>query len=154
MRLRAVILDDEPIIRQLLWTLCDRRGYEVLTFPDPGLCPLHVMQNCPCPRGAVCADLVLCDLHLPEVEVLDFVEGLLTKGCVAPHIALMSGAWSEAAWARAVWLGCRLFRKPFSSAEVLAWFDIVETQVDPTRALLDWGGQGWRIARPTPGARL
>jgi DNA-binding response OmpR family regulator len=101
----------------------------------------------------VCADLVLCDLHLPEGAHLDFVEGLLAKGCVAPHVALMSGAWSEVAWARAVRLGCRLFRKPFASAEILAWFDIVETQVDPTRALLDWRGQGWRIGRPTFGHR-
>ena len=151
MRLRAVILDDEPITRQLLWTLCDRRGYEVLTFPDPGLCPLHVMHRCPCPQGTVCADLLLCGLHLPEEAGLDFAEGLLRRGCVAPHLALLAGGWSEAAWARAVRLGCRLFRKPFSSAEILGWFDIVETQVDPTRDLLDWRGQGWRIARPARG---
>jgi len=35
MRLRAVIFDDEPLMRQLLWSLLDRRGYEVFTFPDP-----------------------------------------------------------------------------------------------------------------------
>ncbi len=151
MRLRAVIIEDEPSIRQVLGYLCDRRGYEVLTFPDPGLCPLHVMHRCPCPHGTVCADLLLCDMHLPEGAGLDFAEGLLSRGCAAPHLALLAGGWSEAAWARAVRLGCRLFRKPFSSAEILGWFDIVETQVDPTRALLDWRGQGWRIARPARG---
>ena len=152
MRLRAVIFEDEPGIREFLWRLCDRRGYEVLTFPDPGLCPLHVMDRCPCPPGTVCADLLLSDLQMPEVAGLDFVEGLLAKGCVAPHLGLMSGAWSPAAHARAVRLGCRLFQRPFDMAELLAWFDTVEAQVDFTRALLEWRGQGWRIAPPAPGA--
>ena len=150
MRLRAVVLDDEPIIRQLLWTLCDRRGYEVLTFPDPGLCPLDVMDRCPCPPGTVCADLRLSDLHMPEVQGLDLVEDLLAKACVAPHLGLMSAAWSAAAHARAGRLGCRLFPKPFALAELLAWFDTVEAHVAPTRALLEWRGQGWRIEPPVP----
>jgi len=154
MRLRAVIFDDEPAMRHVLWMLCDRRGYEVFTFPTPALCPLYAMHRCPCPPGTVCADLLLSDLNMPEVQGLDFVEGLLAKACVAPHIALMSAAWSEAARARAVRLGCRLFTKPFSSAEILAWFDTVESQVESTRALLDWRGQGWRVDPPAPEERL
>jgi DNA-binding response OmpR family regulator len=150
MRLRAVIFDDEPAMRQVLWALCDRRGYEVFTFPDPGLCPLYGMRSCPCPLGTFCADILLSDLNMPEVQGLDFVEGLFAKSCVAPHIALMSAAWSEAARARAVRLGCRLFTKPFSSTEMLAWFDTVEAQVKPTRTLLDWRSQGWRVDPADP----
>ncbi len=154
MRLRAVVFDDEPAIRQTLSAMCDRRGYEVLTFPDPGLCPLYLMQRCPCPRGTFCADLLLSDLNMPEVQGLDFVEGLFAKSCIGPHVALMSGAWSPAAHARAVRLGCRLFSKPFSSAEILAWFDRVEAQVEPTRMLLDWRAQGWWVDPPVPEKRL
>jgi DNA-binding response OmpR family regulator len=145
-----VIFDDEPAVRQVLGALCARRGYDVFTFPDPGLCPLYVMDRCPCPPGTVCADLLLSDLHMPEVQGLDFVESLLAKACVTPHIALMSAAWSAAAWARAGRLGCRLFTKPFASAEILAWFDTVQAHVAPTRVLLDWCGQGWRIEPPAP----
>jgi DNA-binding response OmpR family regulator len=154
MRLRVVIFDDEPAIRQVLGALGEDRGYEVLTFSDPGLCPLYAMDRCPCPPGTVCADVLLSDLNMPEVQGLDFVEGLLAKACVAPHIALMSATWSEAAQARAARLGCRLFTKLFSIEEILAWFDTVESQIDPTRALLDWRGQGWRIDPPAPEARL
>ncbi len=154
MRLRVVIFDDEPAIRQGLGALCADRGYEVFTFPDPTLCPLYVLPPCPCPPGSVCADLLLVDLLMPEVDGLAFVEGLLAKGCPAPQIALMSGAWSPAARARALRLGCRLFRKPFALADLLAWFATVEAQVDPTRALLDWPGQGWRIEPPAPEDRL
>ena len=151
MRLRVVIVEEEPGMRQFLSTVCDRRGYEVFTFPDLGLCPLHIMHRCPCAPGTVCADLLLCDLHLPEVEGLDYIEGLLAKGCVGPYVALMSGAWSPAAHAHAVRLGCRLFRTPFEIPELLAGFHTVEAQVDPRRVLLDWQGQGWRNAPPAPG---
>ena len=40
MSYRALIFDDQKEIRQMLWALFDSRGYEVFTFPHPGLCPL------------------------------------------------------------------------------------------------------------------
>ena len=154
MRLRVVIFDDEPAIRQGLGALCADRGYEVFTFPDPTCCPLYGMPPCPCPRGSVCADLLLVDLLMPEVDGLAFVEGLRAQGCPTPQIALMSGAWPPTARARALRLGCRIFGKPFARADLLAWFDTVEAQVDPTRVLLDWRAPGWQLARPAPGAWL
>ena len=143
MRLRAVIFEDDTGIRQSLWLLCDRRGYEVFTFPDPGLCPLHVIDRCPCAKGITCTDIILSDLSMPQVQGLDFVEALLAKGCVVPHVGLMSGDWPEADAARAVRLGCQLFRKPFSLAEIEAWLTKVETLVPPDRGLLRWDTCGW-----------
>ncbi len=152
MRLRVVIIEEEPAQRQFLAAVCGRRGYEVFTFPDVGSCPLHVIHRCPCAPGTVCADLLLSDLHMAEGKELDFAEGLLTKGCVAPHVALLSEAWTVGDHARAVRLGCRLFRMPFEIPELLAWFNILEAQVDPRRVLLDWRRQGWRgePAAPKP----
>jgi DNA-binding response OmpR family regulator len=142
MRLRVVIFDDEPSIRTLLGILCARRGYEASTFPDPPLCTLHGMPPCPCPRGTVCADLLLVDLTMPDVQGFNFVEALIAKGCPAPQIALMSGAWSLADHDDAVRPGCRLFRKLFDMAELLAWFATVETQVAPRGCSWSGGRQG------------
>ena len=146
MRFRAVIIDDEPSVRQSLEYLCARRGYEVLAFPDPGLCPLYVSPPCPCPRGIACADLLLVDQYMLEVDGLDFVAGLRAKGCAGLQIAAISGAWPPAARARAVGLSCRLLRKPFELPELFAWFDSVEAQVDPRRLLLDWPNSGGRTS--------
>ncbi len=152
MRLRAVIFEDDAALRQVLWSLCDRRGYEVFTFPDPGLCPLHVMDGCPCAAGITCTDIIISDLRMPLVQGLDFVEELSLKHCAAPHIALMSGTWSEADEARAARLGCRVFHKPFSFAEVDAWFTKVEFLVSPDQGLLQWESCGWRWQTPTQSA--
>jgi len=151
MRLRVVIFDDEPAIRQVLGALCADRGYEVFTFSDPGLYPLYAMPRCPCPpRHSVGGPPALRSAHARGAGV-GLVETLMRKQCVAPHLGLMSGAWSAAARARAARLGCRLFTKPFAIAELLAWFDTAEAQVAPTRALLEWQAHGWRIEPPAPG---
>ncbi len=150
MRLRVVIFDDEPAIRQVLGALCEDRGYEVFTFADPTHCPLYLMPPCPCPPGTVCADLLLIDRSMPVVEGLRFVADLRAKGCPAPQIALMSGAWPPPDRARQ--LGCHLLPKPFALADLFAWFDTVEAQVASTRALLEWPAQGGRRARSATGA--
>ena len=91
--------------------------------------------------------VILLDLKLPKVDGLAFVEALRAEGCPTPQIALISGAGPPTARARALRLGCRIFGKPFALAELLAWFDTVEAQVAPTRALLEWRTQGGRSVR-------
>lgn len=153
MRLRALIFDDDANIRKTLWFLCDRRGYEIFTFPDPGLCPLHVIDRCPCAPEIACTDIILSDLNMPQVQGLNFVETLVAKGCVVPHIALMSGEWSDADETRAARLGCWLFRKPFSLADITAWLTKVEALVPPDRGLLAWDSCAWGRQTPAQGAR-
>lgn len=148
MRLRAVIFDDHVSIRRFLWSVCDQRGYEVFTFPDPGMCPLHVIHRCPCPAGTTCADIIISDINMLQVNGLDFVETLPTKGCALPHFALISGGWSDVDRARAHRLGCHLLMKPFSLVELTTWLEQVEARVAPTRRLLDWDAQGWRGTSP------
>ncbi|MFH0909403.1 MAG: response regulator [bacterium] len=138
MRPRVLIFDDDPLIRQMLWAVCDRRGYEVFTFPDPGLCPLDAKGQCPCESGTSCTDIIISDLEMPCVKGLDFVETLLGNGCHCRHIALMSGAWSDHNVARARELGCKLFAKPFPISEITEWLVQVERALSPDRQLHDW----------------
>jgi DNA-binding response OmpR family regulator len=143
-----MIFEDEASMRRILEFVCERRGYEVFTFPDPGVCPLHVMPHCPCPAGTICADIIISDITMPQVNGLDFVEALGTKQCAVPQVALMSGGWSDADRARAARLGCQLFTKPFSIAQVEAWLDTVEPVIAPMRQLVDWDAQ--RLQRDPP----
>ena len=122
----------------MLWEVCDRRGYEVFTFPDPGICPLHVEDRCPCESEMTCTDVIISDLDMPNVKGLDFVETLLGKGCLCRHIALMSGAWTDRDVARASDLGCKIFAKPFHISQIIEWLDQVERELSPNRGLYDW----------------
>jgi len=37
---RAIIIDNEPVVLQLLVTYLSKRGYEVLSFHEPIVCPV------------------------------------------------------------------------------------------------------------------
>jgi DNA-binding response OmpR family regulator len=138
MRHRAVIFEDDALIRFALWKLFDGRGYEVVTFPEPGLCPLHMVQECPCPIETTCTDLMISDVNMSGTNGIDFVERLIQKGCRQRHIAIMSGNFSEADLARASRLGCMLFSKPLVMDALTAWVEKAERSIPPERKLYDW----------------
>jgi DNA-binding response OmpR family regulator len=138
MRRRAVIFEDDALIRFALWRLFDDRGYEIFTFPEPGLCPLNVVRECPCPADTSCSDLVISDVNMSGTNGIDFLEGLIQKGCRQRHFALMSGNFSEDDMARASQLGCALFGKPLAMARLTAWIEEAEQSIPPERKLFDW----------------
>jgi len=137
-RRRVVILDDHALIRHNLWHYFDGRGYEVFTFPEPCLCPLHAVQACPCPGETRCADLIISDLDMWGKNGIDCIESLMEKGCKLRNFALMSGYFSDADLARASIIGCALFTKPFSMDAFAAWVEEVEKAIPSGRVLYDW----------------
>ena len=138
MRHRAVIFEDDSLIRFALWKLFDDRGYEVFTFPEPGMCPLHVVRECPCPADTNCSDLIISDVNMHGTNGIDFLEVLIQKGCRQRHIALMSGNFSDTDLARAAKIGCVLFAKPLELDAITAWVEVVEESIPPERALYSW----------------
>ena len=138
MRRRAVVFDDNDLIRFTLWHLFDQRGYEVFTFPEPGVCPLHVVQECPCPGDSSCADLIVTDVNMHASNGIDFVQSLIRKGCKQRRFALMSADFSQDDRARAKELGCKLFTKPLDMREFIVWVEEMERAIPSNRALYDW----------------
>lgn len=138
MSYRALIFDDQEGIRQVLWSLFDRRGYEVFTFPHPALCPLSKEKVCPCPRDQACSDIILSDLNMPYKDGMNFLEEQIKKGCKCKHIALMSGDFNDNTVLKTNLLGIKTFKKPFDLPELTNWLDQVENDIDPKRKLSDW----------------
>lgn len=138
MRRRAVIFEDNDLIRRSLWYFFDHRGYEVYTFPEPGLCPLHVVQECPCPGDTSCADLILSDVDMLGANGVDYIEKLIGKGCKQRNFALMSGNFTPTDLDRAAKIGCVLFPKPLDMHAITAWVEAVEQSIPSERILYNW----------------
>jgi CheY-like chemotaxis protein len=134
MKIRAVVFEDDEFARSMVRRLLDKRGYEVFTFPHPGLCPLSRSDACFC----ACADILISDVEMPVTNGLEFVEQQVKRGCRVRNIALMSGAWSNANLQYAWRLGCRTFEKPLDVAQLNAWLDECERGIDPDRVLASW----------------
>jgi len=137
-RRRAVIFDDNDLVRRGLWYFFDQHGYEVFTFSEPDLCPLHVVRECPCPVETSCADLIVSDVNILGRNGLDYIESLVEKGCKQRHFALMSGNFSDTDLARASKIGCVLFTKPVEMDAFAAWVEAVEKSIPSGRVLHDW----------------
>lgn len=133
-----MIFDDEDLFRHVLWMFFDQRNYEVITFPYPNLCPLHVGLECPCPLGTSCSDIIISDVNMLGMNGIDFIEKLIEKGCKQKHFALMSGAFTDADRERASRLGCVVFEKPINMEALTAWVEAVEKSISIERVLFDW----------------
>jgi DNA-binding response OmpR family regulator len=143
--------DEDDSLRGILAFVCEWRSCEVCAFPNPGLGPLRAMDRWACPAGTICADVTISDINMPRVNGLDFVEALGSKQCAMPHLALISGGWSDADRIRAARLRCQLFAKPIAIAEMEVWLDAVEPRVVPTRRLCHWDAD--RASRDSPPPR-
>lgn len=124
--MKALVLDDDPMVRSYLTLLLTRRGHEVTSFPDPACCSLCTHASCSSPDGGPCIDIIISDVKMPQITGLDFVESLLRKGCKCRHIALISGAWSEADMKRALQFPAKIFAKPCSATDISRWIETVE----------------------------
>jgi DNA-binding response OmpR family regulator len=150
MRKRALIFEDEKLLRFLYREVCEKHGYEVVEFSSPAFCPLHAKAQCVCGPGEVCTDLIISDLDMPKVKGLDFVEAQIRKGCHCQNILLVSGSCDKNSFARAGKLGCKVIEKPFRIQQIEAWLDEVDRSLSATRVLHDIDDAPTVIKSPPP----
>lgn len=141
MKLRALVFDDEPIIREHLATLLERRGYEVFSYDRPGQCQFGAASADPCRTDVCCADVIVSDIQMPGENGLDFIERLKQQACQQPPVAIVSGSWTDNEVQRAARLGCRCFCKPIDVNELAEWLSTIEKRVDPERRLAHWASR-------------
>ena len=135
---RVILLDDNEAVRGVLSEILADRGYEVLAFSTPAICPLQMTPECRCAVNQRCTDIIVSDLDMPYMTGLGFIENQKKKNCKCQHLVLMSGNWTEQDLLRAHELGCKTFTKPFPFQEFCDYLDEVERNIDLRRELCDW----------------
>jgi len=135
---RVILLDDNEAVLNVLSEILTDRGYEVLAFSSPSICPLQMIPECRCAVNQRCTDIIVSDLDMPNMTGLGFIENQKKKNCKCQHVVLMSGNWTEQDLLRAHELGCKTFTKPFPFQEFYDYLDKVERSIDSTRELCNW----------------
>lgn len=110
-KLRVLIVDDEPPIRKLLRMGLSTQGYEVLDAPD-GKAALELLAKKP--------DLIILDLGLPDVQGLNLLRRIRERNESVP-IVVLSSRGDEIAKVEALDIGADDYvTKPFGMDELLA----------------------------------
>jgi len=141
-KLRALLFEDDPALRDLLTTVLEARDFEVLAYSEPLHCPAYTAEGgCGCPEGAACGDVVITDVEMPRVTGLQMLAHQLSRGCHTDvrNIAVMSGGWTRERRETARSLGCKTFDKPFFMREFDRWLTECAERASPDLDLRDLG---------------
>jgi len=135
---RIILLEDNQTVRRSLTLILEHKGYEVLAYENPLVCPLHYVHECPCSAQECCADFILTDIDMPNFSGIEFIARLINTRCKIKNIGIMSGAWSSLNRKRAEDMGCKVFEKPFKTFALTEWINDCMQCVDNNHKLSDW----------------
>jgi len=112
-RARILLVDDDPMITELIIDMLSLDGYDVETAPN-GVAALEKVQG----RRY---DLILTDLHMPKLDGADLYRELTRRQAHPPRkiIFLTGTAGSSEAHRLVQETGLPVLRKPFNVIELL-----------------------------------
>lgn len=126
MPLRILVFDDDKETCDLLETALSAKGHQVTTYTDPTKAPFLHNRDCPCKPDDSCADAILADIVMPNIEGIDFVKFLKEEGCwplSIGNVAVISGYLTIHYMEDLNEMGVQYFRKPFELDAIYKWAD-------------------------------
>jgi CheY-like chemotaxis protein len=128
---RVIIFDDEPVVLNVLHTFFDSWGYDVITFPEPLVCPIYHSDSS-CANKAPCCDIMLSDFRMPGMNGIDLLRLQARKGCrlTIRNKALVSGYMDEGVIREVGELGAAYFKKPVFFDDLHRWVNECEGRMD------------------------
>lgn len=137
MKLNILVFDDDEDIRNLLKTALEGKGHEVTALSDPTEFKFFDKTNCPCPQGEPCADVLIADIVMPNMEGIEFCKQLKEAGCWPlnkGNVAIISGYLTIHYMNELNDMGIHYLRKPFELNEIYAWIEECEARMEETEA--------------------
>lgn len=130
-RRRVILIDDEPLILDLLRDFFEARGYEVMTFTDLIACPGNAADH-GCSNNQACADILLTDYSMLKTTGLQLLETQEKHGCHIPPMnkALLTGFLDDEKIKKVRELGVTSFEKPLEFDTLGLWVDECEQRMD------------------------
>ena len=130
MKTRIFFVDDDENIRNLMKRYLELKGYDVHVFEKARICEVDMNNKCMQEENRICADIIISDVHMPEVSGMEFVEHLKSCQCKCRNIALISGVWSLENIQKAQEINCKIFSKPFIFNDIVDWIKGCEGRTD------------------------
>lgn len=129
---RAIIVDDDPSVRTLLERFLMKKGYEVLSVPDPTFCHVYKKHEEECTAHHVCSDVLITDYMMPKMNGIELLQLQSRRKCKLTNAnkAVISGMLTHEVKQAIDSLGCTVISKPFSLEEIAEWLEECEKRFD------------------------
>jgi len=130
--MKILVVDDDPAICNMLKMILSARGHEVDTYLDPTATPIVKAQEClGTGEGFHCADAMLIDYFMPNMNGLEFLNLLDERGCglFNDNKAIITAYGTNELRQKLDQLGVKYFRKPFKLHEITQWLEDCSTRV-------------------------
>lgn len=127
-RLRALIVDDDEGILRLLKMVLDKRGWIVLAVGSPKHLSMPSGRHGRCDVDRPCYDLIISDVHMPDMSGIDFFAILRRDACKCRNAFLISGACTSDEVVSAHKQGFELMPKPLDIEAFNRRVEAVERQ--------------------------
>ena len=125
-RARVLVVDDEPVIGDVVCRYLQRAGYDTALAPTGADALEQAASNRP--------DVVVLDLMLPDIDGLEVMRRLRKENHKRAAIILLTARGEESDRIIGLRLGADDYVvKPFSPAELVARVDAVRRRIDPVR---------------------
>jgi FixJ family two-component response regulator len=133
---RAIIIDDDLTVLNVLRIYFELRKYEVITCSEPVRCPGYD-DNKQCDNRRPCCDVLITDYRMPCVTGIDLLQAQSRMGCSlsARNKLIMSGTVDDKLIEAVKELGCSFLRKPFTFDELEVWLRQCEERMDLNQPL-------------------
>jgi len=109
---RILVVEDEPLIRQLLLTALGGRGHKIETCPN-GAEGLQALKG-----GSF--DVLITDFHMPRMTGIQLIEAVRASKVKIATILMSSNNLDELALTGKELEGVQFLRKPFGINELFA----------------------------------
>ena len=124
---KILVVDDEPVIRDLAVEILRRSGYDPHGVPSARHALALLEQES--------FDLVVSDVVMPEMTGIEFLDELRESRPELPVVLMTGGSKEPERTTKAVALGaCGLLYKPFSHAELTAAVEAALNRYERKRA--------------------
>lgn len=129
---RAIIVDDEELILELLKRVFSRRGYDVICCDRPDFCSAYKKHKETCDMVGLCSDILITDFKMPHMTGIELLQAQSQRGCKLDNRnkAILSGYLEDINKKVIRDLGCSFFKKPTKLDEILKWADECEKRFD------------------------
>lgn len=138
--MRILVLDDDKEICKLLENALTLKGHEVTSYTDPTKGPFLHTHDCPCEPNNSCADAIIADIVMPNIEGIDFVKIIKEAGCwplSIGNVAIMSGYLTLHYMDDLNDMGVQYFRKPFHLDAIYKWAEECAARLDRAKEKLN-----------------